>query len=531
MQPQNPTYSELQKSLTEARQEISTLRKINESMCQNQAEYKSMIDNFPKCAMFLFDKDMICKFYGGEAVNFITDEKSDIIGSKISDIYPEEVTKTVEPMFVEMLEGGKKVKCTFFYKKKAFEGYIAPSKMDDEKVSEWVAFFLDQTDQKILDERLRETQRLESLGRLAGGIAHDFNNMLSIIFGNVQMAITMVDKDSKIYQYLSQIDMAAHHSADITKQLLGFARKQTISPKVINLNQTIKQRLAILQRLIGEHISIKFIPSKENCNIYIDPLQIDQIMLNLCTNARDSIKDTGNIIIETSFVKVNDDYCLSRPDATAGNYVMLSISDDGCGMDNGVLSNIFTPFFTTKDTGKGTGLGLSSVYGIVRQNKGFINVYSEVNKGSTFKVYLPVHTVAPDNIKPSNNQNVWQKGNETILLVEDENTLLQMMKTMLETLGYKVLDANTPNKALEIADSYKGSIDLLITDVVMPQMNGRELSKKISVLQPKMKTLFVSGYTTNVISHQGILDEGCNFLQKPFNIGFFSNKIREVLNG
>jgi len=397
-------------------------------------------------------------------------------------------------------------------------------------VSEGIVFFIDKTDQEKMNNKIREIQKMKSIGNLAGGVAHDFNNMLSIIFGNVQLAMNLTEKNTKVYEYLQQIEKAAHHSAQVTKQLLGFARKQNISPKVIDIVKSIKDMIELLKRIIGENIELKFIPSDDACYVFIDPMQLNQIIFNVCANGRDAITNSGTIVIETMITTISDKYCSTNPEAKSGKYAILLISDNGCGIDKDNLAYIFDPFSTTKEIDKGSGLGLATVYGIVKQNNGFINVYSELNKGTTFKIYLPLSDRHTDEVVDNKqNQAEWLKGKETILLVEDDPSILEMLKDFLNILGYKVITADTPLNAIQKVKDYHENIDLMIIDIIMPQMNGKELSDKICEIKPNIKKLFMSGHSSNVISHRGIIDEGCNFIEKPFSIDTLSAKIRDVL--
>lgn len=387
-----------------------------------------------------------------------------------------------------------------------------------------------EAEKERLQGELLQAQKMESVGRLAGGVAHDFNNMLGVIIGNIDLAMYDIDADHPININLQEIRKAAERSADLTRQLLAFARKQTISPKKLNINSTVESMLKMLKRLIGEDIDLLWIPNDNIWSVNMDPSQIDQIVVNLCVNSRDAIADVGKITIETGIKVFDQEYCDSHYGFLQGEYVMLSVSDNGFGMDKETITNIFEPFFTTKDRGKGTGLGLATVYGIVKQNGGFINVYSEPNEGTTFRIYFPRYNKDEDtDDKMSSNKSEDAKGNETILIVEDEPSILQLTKMMLKKQGYQVFAASTPDEAVDIANSHSDKIDLLITDVVMPEMNGRDLAKKILSIYPDIKCLFMSGYTANVIAHHGVLDTGVNFIQKPFSKNELSEKVRESL--
>jgi PAS domain S-box-containing protein len=387
-----------------------------------------------------------------------------------------------------------------------------------------------ESEKEKLQAQLLQAQKMESVGRLAGGVAHDFNNMLGVILGHAELALEQSEENSDICSDLKEIQTAAQRSADLTKQLLTFARKQIIEPKPLNLNHTVKQMITMLQRLIGEDIDLIWKPVETLWSVKMDPSQIDQILANLCVNARDAIAGVGKLTIETGMISFDEAYCAEHTGFIPGDFVLLGVSDDGCGMDKETLNNLFEPFFTTKETGKGTGLGLATVYGIVKQNNGFINVYSEPGQGTTFRIYLPRYSAAgeiPAGIQPDKPD---PTGNETILLVEDEPAILNLTRMMLERKGYSVLSAATPAAAIYMAGNHTEKIHLLMTDVVMPGMNGRDLARRLTDLYPDIKLLFMSGYTANVIAHQGVLDEGVAFIQKPFSMKALADKLRMVLD-
>ncbi len=378
-----------------------------------------------------------------------------------------------------------------------------------------------------LQSQLTQAKKMESIGRLAGGVAHDFNNMLQVILGHATLAMLDVPPGSPLNESLGEIEKSAKRSADLTRQLLTFARKQAIMPQVLALNEVIEGMLKMLRRLIGENIHLVWLPGDKLWPVSIDPSQVDQILANLCVNARDVILDSGRISIETINVTLDDTYTISNPDCLPGEYVMLSVSDSGHGMDTETLAHVFEPFFTTKEVGQGTGLGLATVFGIVKQNRGLINVYSERDKGTTFKIYFPRGEGTP--LREIAIARPIESGHETVLIVEDEDSILRLAQMILSKHGYNVLIASTPQAAMELSASYQGPIHLLMTDVVMPGMNGKELKEQLKTQRRTMKYLFMSGYTADIIAHHGVLDSDVEFIQKPFTIQSLTEKVRQVL--
>ena len=384
-----------------------------------------------------------------------------------------------------------------------------------------------------LEAEFRQSQKMEAVGRLAGGVAHDFNNMLSVILGHAEFMRDHVQPGDAVHDDLTEIINAAKRSADLTRQLLAFARKQAIAPLILDINETIDGMLKMLQRLLGEDIKLEWRPGGHLWPVMMDPSQIDQILANLAVNARDAIEGGGTITIETANAELDAVFCAAHEGSSPGEYVRLTVSDNGCGMDAQTLSLIFEPFYTTKEAGKGTGLGLATVYGIVKQNKGFVDVESEPGQGAAFHIYLPRHVSARKKNECGGGGEGGEglpKGGETILLVEDEPTVLAVTSRYLERLGYRVLTADDPKQALEIASAYPDDIDLLLTDMVMPGLNGSELRDQLQAVRPGVKTLFVSGYTAEEIPG-GAGIEGSGFLQKPFTIAGLAAKVRETLGG
>ena len=403
---------------------------------------------------------------------------------------------------------------------------------------EIVAVYDNVTDRKQADEerdrlqaQLNQMQKIESLGRLAGGVAHDFNNMLGAILGHADLALEDLSPEHPLHGHLLEIRKAADRSAALTRQLLAFARKQTVAPKVLDLNETIAGMLQMLRRLIGENIALAWHPGPDLGPVKIDPSQIDQILANLCVNARDAIAGVGTLAIATARATFDDSGDARHAGHLPGEYALIAVSDNGCGMDKETLGKLFEPFFTTKEVGQGTGLGLSTIYGIVKQNHGFVDVDSEPGRGSTFKIYLPCYEEQPALSAANAAKRAAARSGETILLVEDEPSILAIGQALLESLGYQVLGVSTPGEAIHLAQTHPGDIHLLMTDVVMPEMNGRDLAQQILALRPHLKRLFMSGYTADIIAHHGVLADGIHFIQKPFTLTELAAQVRKTLNG
>jgi two-component system, cell cycle sensor histidine kinase and response regulator CckA len=379
-----------------------------------------------------------------------------------------------------------------------------------------------------LQAQFLHSQKMEAVGRLAGGVAHDFNNMLSVIIGYSELAKNELSPNDPLYLKVEQILKAANKSADLTRQLLAFSRQQIVELKILDLNKIIADSENMLRRLIGEDIDLKFIPQFDLWPVRMDRSQIDQILVNLAVNARDAIADTGKLIIETGNVGLDEAYCARRIGVLPGNYIVLTISDNGSGMDKKTLDRLFEPFFTTKGEGKGTGLGLSTIFGIVKQNNGFIDVFSELGIGTTFKIYFPRYQ-GQDVQEEEREAPLVLRGSETVLVVEDEEQILAICRDLLDKYGYRVLTARQAGEAIILCEKYHGNIHLLITDVVMPIMNGKELKERVEQMKPDIQVLYMSGYTTDIMAHRGILADGVNFIQKPFTVNDFLRKVRETL--
>jgi two-component system cell cycle sensor histidine kinase/response regulator CckA len=402
---------------------------------------------------------------------------------------------------------------------------------DGDKKTAFELFIEDVTERRALEQQLQQSQKMEAVGRLAGGIAHDFNNLLMVISGYSEFLLDRLGPDPTLRGPAQEIAGASQRASSLTRQLLAFSRKQMLAPKILDLNGVVTENLKMLTRVIGEDIDLVMVPASSLGAVRADAGQIDQVIMNLAVNARDAMPSGGKLTIETSNVSLDEDYARFHAPLRAGEYVMLSISDTGLGMDSETQSHIFEPFFTTKGP-KGTGLGLSTVYGIVKQSGGYIWVYSEPGKGSTFKIYLPrvAERVEPAQVVVPEEPAFTEPGTETILLAEDEANLRYLARQFLEKQGYRVIEAADGAVAMQIAVAHEGIIHLLLTDVIMPGMNGRELAQRISEIRPNTKVLYMSGYTENVIGHNGTLDADVRLLQKPFTLRDLKKKVREVLD-
>ena len=387
-----------------------------------------------------------------------------------------------------------------------------------------------EAEKEKLQGQLLQAQKMEAVGRLAGGVAHDFNNLLTVINGYSEILLQKVGKESPVFREVDEIRLAGERAALLTQQLLAFSRKQVIEPKVLDLNLLVANLGKMLVRLIGENIDLKTVPGKGLGLVKVDPGQFEQVLVNLAVNARDAMPDGGTLLIETANVELDEEYCAQRPyEIRPGRFVRLAVSDTGHGMAEEIKKKIFEPFFTTKEKGKGTGLGLSMIYGAVKQSGGSIEVYSEVGKGTTFKIYLPrVEREAAIPVKDERPLGFFG-GTETVIVVEDEITVRKLGVRILGDLGYKVMQAGNGDEAISLARGYGDRIDLLLTDVVMPGMNGSELAAQLVLHHPEMKVLFMSGYAEEVITDQGVLAEGVSFIGKPYTPSALARKVREVL--
>jgi signal transduction histidine kinase/CheY-like chemotaxis protein len=382
------------------------------------------------------------------------------------------------------------------------------------------------------EEQLRQAQKMEAIGRLAGGVAHDFNNMLTAILGHSQLMRMRMSPEDRAYRDTEEIEKAAKRAGSLTRQLLAFSRQQVLEPKILDLNALIEDMDKMLRRLIGADVDLLTAPGSSLGRVKADPGQVEQVLLNLVVNARDAMPGGGKITIETANVDLDETYTRAHPGVRPGPYVLLAVSDTGCGIDPETRTRIFEPFFTTKEAGKGTGLGLSTVYGVVQQSEGHVDVHSDVGHGATFKIYLPrIEQSLSETAAPSRPAAAAGRGLETVLLVEDEDQVRSVVRLSLELFGYRVLESRDGREALDLLERADQPVDLVVTDVMMPRMTGPEFAQRAFRLNPDLKILFISGYTDKAIVHHGILSPGTAYLQKPFAPDVLGRKVREVLDG
>jgi two-component system, cell cycle sensor histidine kinase and response regulator CckA len=409
--------------------------------------------------------------------------------------------------------------------------HAEPLRGADGEVQGAVCMALDVTDRKQLEEQFRQAQKMEAVGRLAGGIAHDFNNLLMVIQGYADLMTDRLPEGDALRRNAEQIQMAAQRATSLTRQLLAFSRKQMLAPKVLNIQSVVVDMEKILRRLIGEDVELQTSAAADLGLVKADRSQLEQVIMNLAVNARDAMPKGGRLTIETANVELDASFGETPAVVVPGKYVLLAVTDNGSGMDAETQAHIFEPFFTTKEKGKGTGLGLATVYGIVKQSGGYVWVYSEMGRGTAFKIYLP--RIEEENPPAGRDQmpdaESVKRGSETVLLVEDEKGVRELAREYLEMTGYTVVLAEDGRTALELAAMHSGTIHLLMTDVVMPGISGRELADRVAKIRPGIKVLYMSGYTDHAVVHHGILENDAVLLQKPFTLSTLAAKLREIL--
>lgn len=463
------------------------------------------------------------------------EQSIDLHQTTIHDLLPQNATAAIMDSMQLAQEKGRSSGNNFSITQegsaKWFEISISFRDTEEEKNGRFITLIREITTRKHLEEQLRQSQKMEAIGRLAGGVAHDFNNLLSVIISYGELLLRLYEEmPASAQNQIEQIIQSGNRAAELTTQLLAFSRQQVLEPKTVNINDILSNITKMLIRVIGEDIELNLAPTEDLSLIRVDQTQFEQVVLNLVVNARDAMPQGGKITLETANVYLDNNYHQSRPKVKPGNYVMLAVSDNGHGMDKEILSNIFEPFFTTKEKGRGTGLGLATVHGIVNQSGGHIWVYSEMQQGTTFKIYFPTANDDFKDVKKHHTASSTTRGSETILLVEDDRIVRHVAEQILTMYGYKTLVAKDTDHAREICEQYEDEIQLMLTDVVMPVISGRELAHQLKAVRPNMKVLYMSGYTDNVIVHHGVLKANILFLQKPFTPDSLTSKVREAID-
>lgn len=521
-------------------QDISDQKRSEQDRLASEERFRLLVESAPD-AIVVQTKGLFTYVNSAAVTLFGAQDPSDLIGRPVSERFHPDFRKTVEERIEQSMQKQHSVPTLHEVCLRMdgspvnVEASAIPMNYKGKEgalvfIRDISARLASEKEQKELEDQLHQAQKMESVGRLAGGVAHDYNNFLSVIIGYAELSLLELKPGQQLHKNLKEILNAANRSKAVTRQLLAFARKEAIAPVVLDLNTVVENMLKILRRLIGENIGLVWQPKAGLWPIEMDPSQIDQILANLCVNARDAIKNVGEIFISTHNVSADENFCGRHPGIKPGDFVALHVRDTGCGMDKETSDKIFEPFFTTKEMGKGTGLGLATVYGIVRQNNGTIQVCSEPGTGTTFKLYLPRYIGRIRAARKRGEKEIPLGRGEKILVVEDETSILTLTQRLLDQFGYRVFAMATPGEAIEWASYDPEDISLLITDVIMPEMNGRELVQKLQLIFPDLKYLYMSGYTSDVIADSGVLESGVHFLQKPFSPNKLAKIVREVLD-
>ena len=515
-------------------EDITDRKQVEVELRLSEERFRQFFENAP-IYCYMVSPEGIILVVNKAALATLGYEKEELVGKPVMMIYaPEYYTKAKENLDIWKKTGRlEEVEMELITKRGERRTVLlsADAVRDrDGKILHSISVQRDITEQKLLEDQLRQSQKMEAIGRLAGGIAHDFNNLLTVIKGYSQLSLVEIKEGDPLRGNIEEIKNAADRAAALTRQLLAFSRCQIMEMKVLDLNDLLKNLDKMLRRVIGEDIELVTLLAEDLGRVKTDPGQIEQVIMNLSVNARDAMPSVGKLTIETANVELDGAYARNHVAVTPGRYVMISVSDTGVGIAPEVRDRVFDPFFTTKEKGKGTGLGLSTVYGIVKQSDGNIWVYSEPGKGTTFKIYLPRVDEPLEELGERVEVKEIPRGTETILVVEDEEDVRKLAVRILERQGYKVLEASQGLDAFLIAEKYKDLIHLLVTDVVMPKIGGRELADRIAEIRPEIKVLYMSGYTDNAIVHHGVLGEGMEFIQKPFTVDGLARKVREVLD-
>lgn len=528
--------AELTQTNLALQEQINERQRAEEALLLERNLLRTLIDNLPD---FVYTKDRQHRFMVSNAAHRAylgADTLDQIVNKTDYDFYPSELVAAFHADEEMVMESGQALINKEENLTKADTPNFGlttkvPLRNSQEQIIGLVGISRNITEWKRLEEQFIQAQKMESVGRLAGGIAHDFNNLLMVIMGNTQLVYEVMLPTEPLAKDLKTVLEAAERAKNLTRQLLTFARKQVISPQTLNLNDLILNLDKLLRRVIGEDIELTMLPATNLWLVKVDNNQMEQVLINMAVNARDAMSDGGKLTIETANVTLNEAYTRRHVEVKPGRYVMVAVTDTGTGMPPEVQARLFEPFFTTKEAGKGTGLGLATCYGIIKQHGGNIWVYSEVDQGTTFRIYLPAITeTAGSSLAAQTVSDIPLQGNETILLVEDDYTVRQFTLRVLNMLGYSVLEACDGVEALRLAAEFSGMIHLLLTDVVMPKMSGNVLAQHLHTTHPQTRVLYMSGYTANAIVHNGVLDPGINFLPKPVSPEQLARKIREVLN-
>lgn len=512
--------------------DITDIKQTEEKLRRSELQFKTLVDEAPEC-IFIQTEEKFAYVNQTAVKMFGANSKADLLGTNVVERIPpefrERITNLIQALNIKKMSFPLVEEVFVKMDGSRIFGEITAIPFEYEGKDGALVFVRETTQKKRLEEELLQSKKMDSIGRLAGGIAHDFNNLLTVIMSYAALASRNIVNNEKVSAYLENIKTASERAAKLTNQLLAFARKQIISPHNLSLNDEINKIYGLIVRLIGEDIEIKLFLREDLWLVKADEGQIEQILINLAANARDAMPKGGKLTIETDNVFLDESYTSKHRDVTEGEYVQLSVSDDGSGMDKFVQEHIFEPFFTTKEIGKGTGLGLAMCHGIIKQNGGHIWLYSEIGQGTTFKIYLPRVAESVTEIHQSEPPTEI-KGTETILLVEDEAMVRGITVETLRTFGYDIIECSSGKEAIEKAKGFDGKIHLLLTDVVMPEMSGKALSLELQKIVPDLKILYVSGYTENTIVHHGILEDEVEFVPKPYNINHLATKVREILD-
>lgn len=514
--------------------DLSERKRAEQQARETEERFRALIENSYE-AIELLAPDGGVLYASPSVTRILGWKQEEYVGSSVFDfVHPEDHLALISATEQCVARPGEPVASTV--RRRHADGSwrvlesVRVSRLEDPALGAIVVNYRDVTEQRSLEQQFLQAQKMEAIGRLAGGVAHDFNNMLSAILGFAGIVARELREDDPLQGDVREITSAAERASTLTRQLLAFSRKQILEPKVLELNRHVASLENMLRRLIGENIELELRFAPNLARVRADPAQIEQVVLNLVLNARDALPNGGHITIETANAVLDGEYGRKHLDVTPGRYVMLAVTDDGEGMEESVRQRIFEPFFTTKGVGKGTGLGLATVFGIVKQSGGHIFLYSEPGQGTTFKVYFPETTEAATVSEARGGAYSDARGTETVLLVEDEAGVRAFVKRALQREGYVVLDASNGGEALLIAEQHDGSIDLLLTDIVMPRMSGRALAERLAQVRPTMRVIYMSGYTENTSVHPGVLDEGTVFLSKPLSVDVLVRKVREVLD-